>query len=102
MSDTPDKRIFLNGYLDFPADRLNDVRTALPDHIALTRAEPGCVSFEVDEDQDQPGRFNVSEVFVDQPAFDAHQARTRASDWFSVTQGIARHYVIETAGDRRG
>ncbi|NOD83240.1 putative quinol monooxygenase [Ruegeria sp. HKCCD6119] len=97
MSDKPDQRVFLTGHIDVPVDRLEEVRAALPDHVKLTRAEQGCISFDVIEDQTCPGRFNVSEVFADQQAFDAHQARTRASDWSRVTQGIPRDYRIERA-----
>ncbi|NOD77979.1 MULTISPECIES: putative quinol monooxygenase [unclassified Ruegeria] len=100
MSDVSDQRVFLKGHIDVPPDRLEAVRAALPLHISLTRAEEGCISFEVVEDQATPGRFMVSEVFATQAAFDAHQARAKASDWFQVTQGIPRNYTIETAEDR--
>lgn len=89
-------RVFLKGHIAVPADRLAQVRAALPEHIALTRAEPGCLSFEVEEDADVPGRFKVSETFESQAAFDAHQARTKASAWFEVTKGIPRDYEIST------
>lgn len=102
MSETSDTYVRLNGYVDVPEDRVQDVRDALPIHVALTRAEPGCLSFVVEEDQNCPGRFLVSEVFVDRAAFEAHQTRTRASDWFQITQGLARHYVIEGAGEEQG
>jgi len=96
MSNKNTGKVFLNGYLDVPTDRLDQVRAALPQHIALTRAETGCVAFDVTEDASVPGRFTVSETFVDQTAFDTHQARTKASDWFRVTEGIPRHYSITT------
>ncbi len=95
----PDKRVYLNGYIDVPADRLADVSEALPVHIELTRAEPGCISFEVTASETVEGRFDVAEVFVDQAAFDAHQTRTRASDWFKTTEGIPREFSI-TVGDK--
>ncbi|CUJ88056.1 Antibiotic biosynthesis monooxygenase [Ruegeria denitrificans] len=87
-------KIYLRGFILVPADRLEQVRAALPRHIALTRAEPGCLSFEVAEDTEIAGRFNVSEVFENRTAFDAHQVRTKASDWFHVTKGIPREYSI--------
>ena len=65
----------------------------LPDHIRLTRAEPGCLSFEVTQDSD-PLIWQVAECFTDQTAYDAHQARTRASEWFTATQAIRREYQI--------
>ena len=92
-------RVYLTGFLDVPPDRLQQVRLALPQHIALTRAEAGCVSFEVVEDSSVAGRFNVSEVFENRAAFDAHQARTKASEWFKVTQGIPRHYSVSVEGE---
>ncbi|WP_282151337.1 putative quinol monooxygenase [Ruegeria atlantica] len=87
-------KVVLRGHISVPAERITQVREALPDHIALTRAEPGCISFDVTEDADIPGRFNVREIFKNQAAFDAHQARTKASTWFKVTEGISRDYQI--------
>ncbi|WP_425439510.1 putative quinol monooxygenase [Puniceibacterium sediminis] len=87
--------IHLTGTLTCAPDQQQKVRDALPDHIALTRAEPGCLEFEVVETQ--PGTFAVSELFINQAAFDAHQARTRASAWFGVTNGITRDYKITEA-----
>lgn len=89
-------RVYLTGYLEVPTDRWQAVREALPTHIKLTRAEAGCIAFEVTEDQQHSGRLLVSEVFENQAAFDAHQARTRQSAWFKVTEGIERHYSITT------
>lgn len=66
---------------------------ALPDHLRLTRAEPGCVSFDVTP-SDDPLIWEVSEVFTDSVAFAAHQARTKASDWAAQTAGITRDYTV--------
>ncbi|TWD48190.1 quinol monooxygenase YgiN [Agrobacterium vitis] len=95
-----DAKVFLNGHIDVPADRLTDVTAALPQHIALTRAEAGCLSFEVNPCPNKAGRFLVAEVFANQAAFDVHQARTKASNWFQVTAGIARDYTVRVGGQR--
>ncbi|WP_299350475.1 putative quinol monooxygenase [uncultured Shimia sp.] len=87
-------RIQLRGTLTVPADRIEAVAKALPLHIQLTRAEPGCLHFDVTEDPSNPGLFSVDELFVDQSAFDAHQLRAGQSDWASVTQGLPRDYTI--------
>lgn len=76
------------------------VRALLPDHVRLTRAEPGCLSFEVTPLG--PLIWSVAEEFTDRAAFDAHQARTRASDWGQRTQGIAREYTIRETGRETG
>lgn len=69
------------------------VQRHLPEHISLTRAEPGCISFEVSQ-TDDPLVWRVEELFTDQAAFDFHQKRTRASEWFDATAAIAREYEI--------
>ncbi|WP_457645572.1 putative quinol monooxygenase [Profundibacter sp.] len=87
-------KIRLTGYIDVPADRLDQVKAALPEHIRLTRAEMGCISFDVTPSPEVPGRFKVTEVFTDRNSFDAHQQRAGATDWAKVTKGIPRHYQI--------
>ena len=87
--------IRLRGHIDVPPHRRAAVAAALPEHVRLTRAEPGCLSFEVTPDPNIPGRYNVRESFRSRADFEAHQARTRRSRWATVTAGIPRHYRIE-------
>lgn len=69
------------------------VRAHLDEHVALTRAEPGCLAFEVSPTDDEMV-WRVMERFVDEAAFDAHQRRVAASTWGRETAGIERSYVI--------
>ena len=71
------------------------IATHVPTHIALSRAEPGCLSFDVVQTAD-PMVWQVTESFTDQAAYDAHQTRTRASDWYRLTAHIPRSYDITT------
>jgi quinol monooxygenase YgiN len=79
-------------------DEVQAVRTHLPDHLSLTRAEPGCLTFEVTE-TDDPMVYEVMEAFRDRASFDAHQARTRESAWFAATRGILRDFRLEEVGE---
>lgn len=65
-------------------------------HIAASRAEPGCIQFDLRQ-TDDPLVFAFAERFADAAAFAAHQARTRASAWGAATADIARDGL-----DRRG
>jgi quinol monooxygenase YgiN len=69
------------------------VRAALPEHVRLSRAEPGCLSFDVSETA--PGVFAVSETFTDRAAFQAHQVRTRASAWWRISGHMARDFTLD-------
>lgn len=74
-------------------DQADIVRHYLPDHIRLTRAEAGCLAFDVVQTAD-PLIWTVTERFVDEAAFALHQNRTRASAWWQATAQIARAFQI--------
>jgi quinol monooxygenase YgiN len=66
----------------------------LPDHVKLTRAEVGCISFEVVRTVD-PLVWSVEERFENQQVFELHQQRVAASEWGRTTARIERRYSIE-------
>lgn len=84
--------IRLSGTLTCNASELETVRSALPEQIRLSRAEPGCLEFEIRESA--PGVFNLSEEFMDQAAFEAHLTRTRASTWWQLTAHMPRNFKV--------
>ena len=73
------------------ADRVSEY---LPEHIRLTREEPGCLRFEVLRSQADPVRYAVAESYRDRAAFEAHQARLAPTIWAKITKAIPREYVI--------
>lgn len=86
--------MILSGYFKVPPAHLIEIRAALPQHIRLSRAEPGCLCFDITEDPDQPGLFNVYEEFTDAEALRAHRRRCDASHWAWVSREIQRHYTV--------
>ena len=94
MSDNDATQVHLDGHLICSTpDELATVETYLPDHIRLTRAEPGCLTFEVTQTED-PMVWRVAECFADRVAFEVHQRRVKDSDWGRATAGIRRAYEI--------
>lgn len=69
------------------------VAELLPTHLALTLAEPGCLSFAV-RPTDDPLIWSVSERFSTAESFQAHQARVSASEWGVATVSIERRYTV--------
>jgi len=88
-------QIVLTGYIEIPIDELDAVTAALEVHKKLTRAEPGCLKFNVRPDRDILGRYSVYEKFASQQAFDDHQERVKTSEWGRVSVNIERHYEIK-------
>jgi quinol monooxygenase YgiN len=79
-------------------EELAIVQAHVGEHIRLTHQEPGCLSFEVTQ-SDDPMVWEVMETFRTRADFDAHQIRTRDSEWFRQSQAIARAFRVEEIGD---
>ncbi len=90
-------KITLSGHIEVPSEDLNEVLAELPNHIALTHQEAGCITFSVTRDSSNPQRFDVYEEFTDKVAFEKHQTRVKASHWGKVTKNVERFYTISEA-----
>ena len=75
-------------------DEADIVAAHVSRHVELTRAEPGCLAFEVDP-AEEPREWLVVERFADAAALREHQSRTAASEWGRATTGIERRYLVE-------
>ena len=67
---------------------------AVDEHVRLTPAEPGCLSFDIRRDPDDPRAFRVDEAFRDRAAFEAHQARMRETDWPARAKDVTRDLEV--------
>ncbi len=93
-AELPHTPVQLTGYLRCATEaEAATVRLYLPRHIELTRAEPGCMRFDV-EPTDDPLVWTVHEEFASRSAFEAHQKRVQESEWGTVTAGIRRDYTL--------
>ena len=86
--------IHLAGTITCPTpNELKIVETYLPGHIALSRAEPGCITFNAVQTAD-PMVWQIDETYTNKAAFEAHQTRNRASIWWEKSQGLVRDFKI--------
>lgn len=87
--------IALNGRLICEdAPQMMAALSLLPDHMALSRQEPGCLRFDVWQDED-PMVWNLTELFADQEALEHHQARMAESEWGQGSTDLRRDFVKE-------
>ena len=89
-------KIILQGFIVVPDSELEVVKSELVTHKRLTLAESGCLIFEVTPEESNPNKFIVYEEFINQSAFDNHQARVKSSKWGDVTKNVERHYQISS------
>ncbi len=88
-------KVILSGFIVVPSRDLASVIDELPAHISLTKSEPGCLVFEVNQRNEDINTFDVYEEFIDRESFEAHQERVRTSKWGQVTSNVQRHYEVQ-------
>ncbi|UTW45602.1 antibiotic biosynthesis monooxygenase [bacterium SCSIO 12696] len=87
-------KIILQGHIVVPETDLPEVEAELPRHIELTKAEKGCLDFQVTQSLENKRIFTVYEEFIDRAAFEYHQQRVKKSYWGTMAVNVERHYRI--------
>jgi putative acetyltransferase len=85
-------QVRLTGTIIMPHDQQARLLPLLQNHIALTRQEPGCLHFDVTQDDKAPETFHVSELFSDEGAFAQHQQNGAARPWGSASANLIRDF----------
>lgn len=68
-------------------DRLQDFITAIGKNAtAAVRDEPGCRRFDVIQDNEDPSRISLYEVYDNEAALDAHRRAPHYLKWRELTQ----------------
>lgn len=84
--------VILEGYIKVPHEELETIKSKLNEHIQNTLNEDGCLEFDVTQDDGDECIFHVFEKFLDDDAFNFHQARTKVSDWGAASKNVERFY----------
>ena len=71
-----------------PEMREKFLAAAQDDSICSVRDEPGCLRFDVLQDNNDPNRFFFYEVYRDENAVKAHQATPHYARWRAVAAEI--------------
>jgi quinol monooxygenase YgiN len=87
-------KVILEGYIVVSESDLINLKEHLDEHIKLTRAENGCIVFNVEQRNGKELIFDVYEEFSDKEAYYFHQERLKASPWYKATRKVEKHYDV--------
>ena len=62
--------------------------------VAPSRDEPGNLRYDLWQDQSDPDRFVLDELYVDQDAVAAHRAKPYFQNYASVVGGLAERTAL--------
>ena len=78
------KSIIKTAFISSKKGREKELRESLREVAHKTRAEKGCIQFEIHENMDKPGEFILWEHFIDKQALDDHLNKSYTKKYFET------------------
>ena len=95
------KSIWVIAHLTARPDRIDEVREALINLIEATRAEDGCIRYELTQNNGDPTDFTFVEEWTDDESLDRHlesahirDLQSRADELFGAPPDIRRYTLL--------
>ena len=76
------------------SDRIDLVKAELLKLIAMTRAEKGCINYDLHQDNEDPAHFLFYENWESRELWQAHMGRQHLKDYMAATDGAVAEFTL--------
>lgn len=76
------------------ADKVELVKTELLKLIDVTRAEEGCINYNLHQDNDNPAHFMFYENWISRELWQTHMGNQHLKDYMAATDGAVESFVL--------
>lgn len=76
------------------ADKIDLVRAALLKLIDITRAEEGCITYDLHQDNENPAHFLFYENWESRELWQAHMGNQHLKDYRTATDGAVEEFTV--------
>lgn len=76
------------------ADKVDLVKAELLKLIDITRAEQGCINYDLHQDNENPAHFVFYENWESRELWQAHMGNTHLSDYLKATEGAVENFTV--------
>ena len=74
--------------------KIDLVKAELEKLIPITRAEAGCIQYDLHQDNDNPVHFMFYENWESRELWQAHMSAQHLSDYMSATEGAIANFML--------
>lgn len=74
--------------------KIDLVKAELEKLIPITRAEAGCIQYDLHQDNDNPAHFMFYENWESRELWQAHMSAQQLSDYMSATEGAIANFML--------
>ena len=75
-------------------DKIELVKTELLKLIDITRAEDGCINYDLHQDNENPAHFTFYENWLSRELWQAHMGNTHLADYMAATEGAVDSFTL--------
>lgn len=76
------------------SDKIELVKTELEKLIDITRAETGCLQYDLHQDNDNPSRFMFYENWENREMWQIHIENQHLKDYLAATDGCVDEFIV--------
>ncbi|MBQ4889052.1 antibiotic biosynthesis monooxygenase [Shewanella sp. MMG014] len=76
------------------ADKVELVKAELVKLIDVTRAEEGCINYDLHQDNENPAHFLFYENWQSRELWQTHMNNTHLADYIAATEGAVDSFVL--------
>ncbi len=76
------------------SDQIDLVKTELEKLIAITRAEAGCLQYDLHQDNENPAHFMFYENWESRELWQAHMGNQHLQDYMAATEGAVADFAL--------
>lgn len=76
------------------ADKIDLVKSELQKLIAVTRAEEGCIQYDLHQDNESPAHFLFFENWTSRALWQQHMNAPHLAAYLSATDGAVEHFTL--------
>ena len=75
-------------------DKIDLVKTELLKLIDITRAEEGCINYDLHQDNDNPAHFVFYENWESRELWQVHMSNQHLADYMAATEGAVAEFTL--------
>lgn len=76
------------------ADKIDLVKAALEKLIDITRAEEGCINYDLHQDNENPAHFMFYENWETRGLWQNHMSAQHLLDYMTATEGAVAEFIV--------
>ena len=77
------------------ADKIDLVKTELLKLIDITRAEEGCINYDLHQDNENPAHFLFHENWESRELWQAHMGNKHLQEYMAATEGAVKDFTLK-------